>query len=139
MDTLYPGYLMISARQPVERLHQLTSKPLNRLGTILMTAEQAISHLFKPDKIMINRHGFTEGHPYHFHLIPIYHWTYDEIYKHPEYLTPGLRKVDEPDGANFSLFIYREYCEKQRPLPAEAFNFDESMSLVKSYFSQNTF
>lgn len=124
MDTDYPGYLIVGAKEPASRLSGLSVDALNSAGIILGAIEERVYERLSPKLVIINKHGFSKGFSCHFHIVPIYSWAYSAIKKHPGY------KIDEPDGADFTMFITRQYCQKREPLPHKVCGSEKALSLL---------
>jgi diadenosine tetraphosphate (Ap4A) HIT family hydrolase len=106
-DSRYPGYLMVSSREPKADLGELSSEALQELGFILKRAEQLLHSLYAPCKVIFYKLGFSSGFSCHFHVAPVTRQLLAEITTHPDF-------TDDPDGNDAILFLSRVYCE--RPL-----------------------
>ena len=117
-----PGYLMVGSRMETTNLHDLSAVALAELGPLLASAQQALLDLFKPEQIYMGRYGHMTGFSIHFHVIPIYTWVKEAFASNARYrvlqsfYTPGVRTSD-PDGAELTLFVWREFCESETPPP----------------------
>jgi diadenosine tetraphosphate (Ap4A) HIT family hydrolase len=117
-DTALPGYLMLGARMPVDDLSRLRPEALTQLGTLLADSQTALTEILKPEHLYIGRYGHTAGHALHFHLMPVCGWVRQNFLNDPRYRvlrkfchhTGGL-DADETDGAELTLYIWREFCE----------------------------
>ena len=125
LDTNYPGYLIISAKEGSELISDLSCEALIQLGPKLAELEKLIIEKLKPKNVIITKLGFSKGFDCHFHVIPVYKWVWSEIRKHPKYLN------EQPDGADFVQFITREYCEYDEPLPIDAESKELAISKLK--------
>jgi len=105
-DSRYPGYLMISSVEEVDKLSRLSSNALCELGNVLTSTEKLLVLAYEPYKVITTKLGFSKGFNCHFHMIPIVKSVLHEIKKHPKYTN------EDPDGIDAILFICREYCEK---------------------------
>ena len=114
MDSHYPGYMIVGAKEDSFRISCLSDSALESLGRVLSAVEKRIYQRLSPEIVIVNKLGFSKGFSCHFHLIPIYRWVYKAIKKHENY------NVNEPDGSDFTLFVSRQYCEGNDPLPSGA-------------------
>ena len=132
-----PGYLMVGARVETNDLSELPPAALAELGPLLASAQKALSDLFKPDHLYIGRYGHTSGHSIHFHVIPIYTWVKEAFADDPRYrvfksfYTPGVPTSD-PDGAELTLYVWREFCESRTPPPIQGPSVAEVITLLKN-------
>ena len=58
------------------------------------------------------------GLPVHFHLIPLYDWVEELFWEDTRYRTLqqfGVPTADLTDGAELTLFVWREFCERADP------------------------
>ncbi len=135
MDTCYPGYLIIESRAGEAELAKLRPDSLRDLGRVLALAESTILRHLKPVRVMMSKLGFTPGYSAHFHMIPVYSWALDELNADPRYA------VTDADGLDLSLFVSREYCEGDRPLPEDSPNIVELVEalrcLAKTLFGED--
>lgn len=129
LDTNYPGYLIVSAKERSEHISDLSREALMLLGPKLAELEKLLFEKLKPKKVIVTKLGFTAGIDCHFHVIPVYKWVWSEIRKHPKYLNK------QPDGADFVQFITREYCQFDQSLPIEAES--KKLALFKLKFKRD--
>lgn len=70
----------------------------------------------------LRSHGRTA---LHFHIIPISGWVKESFFSDPRYRvfqsfyqpSDGDDAVDETDGAELTLYVWREFCENPNPPP----------------------
>jgi diadenosine tetraphosphate (Ap4A) HIT family hydrolase len=126
VDAALPGYLMLGARAPTNRLAAMPRRALSELGELLASAQEALEAVLAPKHVYIGRYGHSAGHSLHFHIIPVCDWVIsgflaDQRYRHLKSLqTPGHGGGGGPDwadGADLTLYIWREFCEN--PCPPE--------------------
>lgn len=92
------------------------------MGSVLAKVQRALSGL-GAKRVYIGRYGHSPGHPLHFHVIPIYDWVEDLFWKDDRYrvleqLADGPGETPT-DGAELTLFVWREFCERADPPPVE--------------------
>lgn len=118
-DSALPGYLVLGAKEPSDWLAELPADALSILGPLLAAAQSAIVRLFRPTRVYVGRYGHSPGHPFHFHLIPVYPFVEDLFWNDRRYRV--LQAFSEPvqegatDGAELTFFIWREFCERREP------------------------
>jgi diadenosine tetraphosphate (Ap4A) HIT family hydrolase len=130
IDSRYPGYLMISAREDASKISELTKAALNEMGDILARTEKLLIKVYQPFKVITLKFGFSKGYSCHFHMIPISSSLLDEIKENPNYTS------DEADGIDATLFINREYCEKLLTAE-ERQNIIQEVLKLRNYYEQN--
>jgi diadenosine tetraphosphate (Ap4A) HIT family hydrolase len=124
VDSALPGYLVLGARMPTNDLSLLRSEALAQLGTLLANAQKALNTLLEPQHLYIARYGHTAGHALHFHLIPICAWVRQLFFNDPRYRVlrtlsshSATCDADQTDGAELTLYVWREFCESPAPPP----------------------
>jgi len=124
VDSALPGYLMLGARAPVNDRSLLCPEALAQLGTLLAAAQKALTTILKPEHLYIGRYGHSAGHALHFHLIPICGWVRQLFFDDPRYRVlrtlshhPAALDADQTDGAELTLYVWREFCESLTPPP----------------------
>ena len=119
VDSALPGYLILAARMPTNELSSIRPRALAQLGALLATTQKALNVILKPEHLYIGRYGHTAGHALHFHMIPVCDWVRQSFFMDPRYrILQGLSKhsaADETDGAELTLYIWREFCENPNP------------------------
>ncbi len=106
-----PGYLMIGAKAAnAIELPDLTLPAQREVGPLLTLATKILRTELGADRVYVGRYGHDTGYPVHFHLIPVYSWIVAAYHNDPRYASEP-----KPDGANLTLFIWREYCENPSP------------------------
>lgn len=124
VDSALPGYLMLGTRVPTNDLSLLRPEALAQLGSLLANAQKALTTILKPEHLYIGRYGHSAGHALHFHLIPICGWVRQLFFDDPRYRvlrnlthqSPAL-DADKTDGAELTLYVWREFCESPAPPP----------------------
>jgi diadenosine tetraphosphate (Ap4A) HIT family hydrolase len=119
VDSALPGYLILATRMPTNELCLLNPRALAELGTLLAKAQLALKAILNPEHLYIGRYGHMAGHALHFHIIPVCGWVKQSFFSDPRYrVLQDLSEhstVDETDGAELTLFIWREFCERRNP------------------------
>jgi diadenosine tetraphosphate (Ap4A) HIT family hydrolase len=121
VDSALPGYLMLGARMPTNDLSLMPSEALAQLGPLLARAQKALNAILEPAHLYIGRYGHMAGHALHFHIIPVCGWVKQSFFSDPRYRV--LRDFDQPsaagetDGAELTLYVWREFCENPVPPP----------------------
>jgi diadenosine tetraphosphate (Ap4A) HIT family hydrolase len=121
VDSALPGYLMLGARMPANDLSLMPADALAELGPLLARAQNALNAILQPEHLYIGRYGHMAGHALHFHIMPVCGWVKQSFFSDPRYRV--LRNFDqpsaagEPDGAELTLYVWREFCENPVPPP----------------------
>lgn len=120
LSSALPGYLMLGSRTHVNSLAELSDDTLAELGGLLATIQKTIESQLKPKWLYISRFGHDPGYPIHFHFIPVYHWIEDLFWKDARYRMLETFATNEnaqslTDGAELTLFIWREFGENPEP------------------------
>jgi diadenosine tetraphosphate (Ap4A) HIT family hydrolase len=123
VDSTLPGYLMLGSRARANDLSMMRTEALLELGTLLARAQTALNAILEPEHLYIGRYGHMAGHALHFHVIPICSWVTRSFFGDPRYRVlqnfyqpadDGVA-VDETDGAELTLYVWREFCENPNP------------------------
>ena len=135
MNSALPGYLMISAKMDTNDLSDLSAAALQELGPLLATAQDVLKRKLRAQRIYIGRYGHSPGYPIHFHVIPIYDWVEKLFWKDSRYRVlqnfadgPGETSTD---GAELTLFVWREFCERAEPPQVEGRSVTETIELLR--------
>jgi diadenosine tetraphosphate (Ap4A) HIT family hydrolase len=134
-NSALPGYLMISSKTFTSDLSELSSKALCELGPLLAKAQEALKSGLGSERVYIGRYGHTQGYPIHFHVIPIYNWVEqlfwkDDRYRLLETFADGLGET-ATDGAELTLFVWREFCERPNPPPIKGPSVSDVIALLR--------
>lgn len=134
-------YLMIGSCVDTNDLSDLSPAALNELGFHLSRMQSLLKELFSPPHFYIGRYGHMSGHSIHFHIIPIYSWvaeafSRDERYRvlH-QFYTPGVYDDGSNacfDGAEMTLFVWREFCESHTPPEIVGPSVNETVKMIRS-------
>jgi diadenosine tetraphosphate (Ap4A) HIT family hydrolase len=136
VDSALPGYLMLGARMPTNELPRLPPAALAELGTLLAKAQLALNEILNPEHLYIGRYGHTAGHALHFHIIPVCGWVKQAFFENPRYRV--LRNLSRPspaaaetDGAELTLYVWREFCESPDPPTIFGLSVEEVVDRLK--------
>ncbi len=115
-----PGYLMLGAKAPINSLADLPEPALAELGGLLAKTQRIMETHLAPKWLYISRFGHMPGFPLHFHFIPVYGWVedlfwQDERYRVLESFAAATSPQPLTDGAELTLFIWRELGESPTP------------------------
>jgi len=142
MNSALPGYLMIGAKSYTNDLSDLGETALAELGPLLATAQSALKRELAAQRVYIGRYGHSPGYPIHFHVIPIYDWVEDLFWRDDRYRLlenfaegPGETPTD---GAELTLFVWREFCERAVPPPIKGPSVSEVIELLRTAMSRKT-
>jgi len=101
-----------------------------------------LTTILKPEHLYIGRYGHTPGHALHFHLIPICGWVKQLFFDDPRYRVlrklsrhSGAAGADETDGAELTLYVWREFCESPTPPPISGPSVHEVVERAKALMS----
>jgi diadenosine tetraphosphate (Ap4A) HIT family hydrolase len=145
LDSALPGYLMLGAQKPTNELSLMPPGALTELGILLAQAQTALNAILKPRHLYIGRYGHTPGHALHFHIIPICEWVRQSFFGDPRYRV--LRNFDQPssggdglatDGAELTLYVWREFCENPVPPPVSGPPIHEVVADLKAFMAAST-
>jgi len=115
-----PGYLMLGSRAPVASLAELPDEALAQMGLLMGKLQRAMDLELAPKWLYIGRYGHVPGCPLHFHFIPVYDWVEalfwrDERYRALQRFGSMEKALSATDGAELTLFVWREFGESQQP------------------------
>jgi len=135
VNSALPGYLMLASKLAVDDLSQLPDAALTELGPLLARVQAALLTKLSPERVYIGRYGHSPGYPIHFHLIPVYSWVEKHFWHDKRYrlLQKFSEKEEETatDGAELTLFIWREFCKQSPPPPIEGPSVDQTITLLR--------
>jgi diadenosine tetraphosphate (Ap4A) HIT family hydrolase len=144
VDSALPGYLMLGARVPTNDLSLMPPEALAELGTLLARAQKALTAILKPEHLYIGRYGHMAGHALHFHIIPVCGWVKRCFFGDPRHR--NLRTfyqpsdagdaADETDGAELTLYVWREFCENPVSPPISGPPIHEVIETLKVLMSR---
>ena len=139
IDSVLPGYLILGSLVPADEFSDLTAKALLELGPLLAKTQAVLKSLLKPVRIYVGRYGHLAGHPVHFHVMPVYDWVERLFWSDDRYrVLDGLSAaggMPRTDGAQLTLFIWREFCEQAARLRPEGPTVAEAIALLREGMS----
>jgi diadenosine tetraphosphate (Ap4A) HIT family hydrolase len=119
VDSALPGYIVMGSRWPTNELSLMHPGALAQLGPLLAKTQQALERILKPEHLYIGRYGHTSGHALHFHVMPVCAWVKQSFFNDPRYRVlqdfSTCSSATETDGAELTLYIWREFCENPCP------------------------
>ncbi len=81
--------------------------------------QTALKQQLNARRVYIGRCGHIPGLAIHFHVIPIYDWVEELFWQDVRYRAlqqfAGFPGETETDGAELTLFVWREFCERPDP------------------------
>ncbi|WP_242207443.1 MULTISPECIES: HIT family protein [unclassified Pseudomonas] len=134
-----PGYLMLGTKVETTSLADLSVDGLAELGGLMAKTQQIIECRLKPKRLYIGRYGHQPGLPIHFHFIPVYHWVEDLFWQDPRYrlfetLAYAEGAVPSTDGAELTLFVWREFGENPVPPKTQGRSIEEVIKDLRIAF-----
>lgn len=130
---------MLSAKHDADDLSLLPHAALLALGPLLARLQGALRTIFQPVRIYVGRYGHSPGYPIHFHVIPVHHWVERLFWQDERYRTlqqfAGPARETPTDGAELTLFIWRELCERPGPPNVEGPTVVETIALLRRELS----
>jgi len=140
INSALPGYLVLSAKQLSSSLSTLPVAAQAELGMLLAQTQQVMEDHLQPTHLYISRYGHDPGHSIHFHFIPVFPWVEALFWEDQRYRlleTFGSVPSEYPltDGAELTLFIWREFCERPDPPSAQGQTVDEIISTLRTAFA----
>jgi diadenosine tetraphosphate (Ap4A) HIT family hydrolase len=120
MSSKLPGYLVLGTRYNTRSLADLPEGALTEMGVLLARVQKILQTEFQPKWLYISRFGHDPGFPIHFHFIPVYSWVEELFWKDERYrllknFGAGANAHSLTDGAEMTLFIWREFGESPEP------------------------
>ncbi|MHA6575979.1 HIT family protein [Pseudomonas yamanorum] len=117
LSSTLPGYLMLGAKAPIHSLADMPDAALAELGGLLAKIQRVMEAQLKPKWLYISRFGHMPGFPLHFHFIPVYGWVEALFWQDERYrvLQHFGTQQNATDGAELTLFIWREFGESPTP------------------------
>jgi diadenosine tetraphosphate (Ap4A) HIT family hydrolase len=136
MDSALPGYVMHSAKQMTNSLAALGPQALAELEALQASIQQAMETLLHPQRLYISRFGDEAGCSMHFHFIPIYPrietlFCQDGGYRSPQAFGSLNNAVSQADGAQLTIFVWREFCERPDPPSVHGPSVDQTIHMLR--------
>jgi diadenosine tetraphosphate (Ap4A) HIT family hydrolase len=135
-DSALPGYLILEARHAANELHRLPGCALAELGMLLAKVQRALQATLNPEHLYVGRYGHSAGRTFHFHIIPICGWVKRGFFEDPRYrLLQSLQypPSGETDGAELTLYVWREFCERPDPPPIFGPSVEEVVEMLRRF------
>jgi len=127
------GYLVVGAKASgALELPDLAVGAQHEIGVLLARATQILRADLGAERVYVGRYGHTPGHTVHFHVVPVYGWIVSAFHADPRY-----SEEPDPDGANLTLFIWREYCENPSPPACHGPSVDEAVRQIRDKFKED--
>jgi diadenosine tetraphosphate (Ap4A) HIT family hydrolase len=125
---------------PTNELAQMPASALTQLGTLLAQVQRGLEDILNPEHLYIGRYGHTAGQAFHFHLIPVCSWVKagffgDSRYRVLQEFSRGS-PPGETDGAEMTLYVWREFCERPDPPAISGPSVDEVVARLKLFMSE---
>ncbi|MGY5805576.1 HIT family protein [Rhizobium sp. LEGMi12c] len=134
-NSALPGYLIIASKRSANDLFDLPDDALHEIGPLLALSQAALKQELGAPRVYIGRYGHISGHAFHFHIIPIYDWVEKLFWHDARYRVLGQfaegEGETETDGAELTLFVWREFCERLQPPPIEGPTVPEAIALLR--------
>lgn len=126
---------MVSSKSDPDDLSELSAGTLSELGPLLAAVQNVLKQELNAERVYIGRYGNSPGYPIHFHVIPIYDWVEelfwtDERYRLLETFAEGPGETPT-DGAELTLFVWREFCERAKPPSIRGPSVSEVIELLR--------
>ena len=136
INSALPGYLMLSAKHMTNALAALPAEALVELGPLQARIQASIETHLQPKRLYIGRFGHDAGHSIHFHFIPIYAWVEALFWNDDRYRVLqdfGSLPTAQPqtDGAELTLFVWREFCERPDLPPVEGPSVEQVIEMLR--------
>jgi diadenosine tetraphosphate (Ap4A) HIT family hydrolase len=137
-----PGYLVLGSKAPVDSLADLSPAALHEFGPLLAQAQLLLQQTLEPERIYASRYGHSAGYPIHFHLIPVYPWLQRLFWEDPRYrlletFANPQRAQTRTDGAELTLFIWREFGEREHPPAIEGPPVAQVIERLRAAFAES--
>lgn len=138
--SVLPGYLMMGSKAPVDSLADLAPAALHEFGELLARTQSIVQTVLAPKRVYMSRYGHSSGYPIHFHLIPVYPWVEQLFWEDPRYrlleaFANPQKAETRTDGAELTLFIWREFGERGLPPATEGPSIAEVIQQLRYAFS----
>jgi len=141
VDAKLPGYLMMAPKDlNAVSFSAIAAEALIEMGPLLAKVTKAIEKHLHPLHLYVARYGHMGGHNLHFHIIPVYGWVAEAFRNDPRYhalqqfYTPGVYTSGKDtgfDGAEMTLFIWREFAESLKPPQIRGPTIQEIVTLLR--------
>lgn len=136
INSALPGYLMVSSKEFTNDLSTLSEITLAELGSLLAKTQAVLQKSLGAKRVYIGRYGHTPGYSIHFHVIPIYEWVESLFWQDARYRMlenfAGEGELPGTDGAELTLFVWREFCERKDPPQIQGLSVSQAIELLKT-------
>lgn len=137
VDSALPGYLILGAKSMSTSLAALPTEALAELGGLQAALQATLELHLRPRHLYIGRFGHQAGHSIHYHLIPVYPWVEalfwgDDRYRLLQTFGSLPGNAPQTDGAELMLYVWREFCERPDPPPAQGPGVDEVIATLRT-------
>ncbi|MCP1604954.1 HIT family protein [Pseudomonas citronellolis] len=139
LTSALPGYLMLGSRAPAGSLADLPAAALAELGELQGLIQRILEEQLQPKWLYIGRFGHSPGFPIHFHFIPVYSWVEDAFWADERYRVLqrfGDSSLGGTDGAELTLFIWREFGEAEQAPVIHGPGIDGVIARLREAFGQ---
>jgi diadenosine tetraphosphate (Ap4A) HIT family hydrolase len=134
-NSALPGYLIIASKTSANDLFDLPDDTLREIGPLLALSQAVLKQELGAPRVYIGRYGHISGLAFHFHVIPIYDWVETLFWQDVRYRALGQfaegEGETETDGAELTLFVWREFCERLQPPPIEGPTVPEAIEVLR--------
>ncbi|MBB3571231.1 HIT domain-containing protein [Rhizobium sp. BK491] len=134
-NSALPGYLVVASKRSADDLSDLSDDDLREIGPLLALFQAALKEELRVPRVYIGRYGHSSGLAFHFHIIPIYEWVEKLFWRDARYRLLGQftegEEESETDGAELTLFVWREFCERALPPPIQGPTVSEAIDLLR--------
>jgi diadenosine tetraphosphate (Ap4A) HIT family hydrolase len=126
-----PGYLILGSK---------ARAALHEFAELLARSQAILQRELAPKHLYVSRYGHSSGYPVHFHLIPVYDWVEklfwdDRRYRLLDTFANPQKAETRTDGAELTLFIWREFGERAHPPAIEGPSIPEVVEQVRAAFT----
>ncbi|BCH53618.1 hypothetical protein RvVAR031_12280 [Agrobacterium vitis] len=104
------------------------------MGTVFAVVQRALKML-GAQRVYLSHFGHSPSYPIHFQAIPVYEWVEDLFWEDERYraleqfaVGPGETPTD---GAELTLFIWREFCERPAPPPIKGASVTKTVAILR--------
>jgi diadenosine tetraphosphate (Ap4A) HIT family hydrolase len=146
VDAKLPGYLMMAPKDPnAASFSTIAPDALIEMGPVLAKVTRIIEDHLHPEHLYVGRYGHMSGHNLHLHIIPVYDWV-EEAFRNDsryrvlkQFYTSGVYNSGKDtgfDGAEMTLFIWREFAESSKPREILGPTIQEIMKLLRKVLNE---
>jgi diadenosine tetraphosphate (Ap4A) HIT family hydrolase len=132
-----PGYLMLGAKAQIDSLAAMPEAALAELGGLLAKTQRVMEAQLRPKWLYISRYGHMPGLTLHFHFIPVHDWVEQAFWRDERYRVLqgfGSKEQGLTDGAELTLFVWREFGESLTPPPVQGPTVEQVIQTLRTAF-----